>query len=50
MGESNLVLHNAFKDMVAQGFFIPNDPYQRTSFVAVFFPILQEVVDEYIGV
>ena len=41
---------NAFKEMVTQGFFILDDPYQRASFVAIFFPILQEVIDEYVGV
>ena len=36
--------------MVTQGFFILDDLYQKASFVAIFLPILQEVVDEYVGV
>ena len=41
---------NAFKDLVSNGLFIPDDPYQRASFVVIFLPILQQAVDEYIGV
>lgn len=36
--------------MVDEGLFIPDDPFQRASFIALFLPILQEVVDEYVGV
>jgi hypothetical protein len=37
---------NAIEDMVQQGHFIPDDPYQRASFQAVYIPILQDIVIE----
>lgn len=41
---------NAFKVMVSEGLFTLDDPFQQASFIAVFLPILQQVVDEYVGV
>jgi hypothetical protein len=41
---------NAIEDMVQQGHFIPNDPYQRASFQVVYIPILQDIVNEWIGI
>ena len=36
--------------MVSEGLFTPDNPFQRASFIAVFLPVLQQVVDEYVGV
>ena len=36
--------------MVQQGHFMPDDPYQRASFQAIYIPILQEIVNEWIGI
>jgi hypothetical protein len=41
---------NAIQEMVLQGLYIPDDPYQWASFIEVYVPILQEVVNEYVGV
>jgi hypothetical protein len=41
---------NAIKEMVYEGVFIPDDLYQRASFIAVFLPLLQQAVDEYVGI
>lgn len=40
----------AIEEMVLQRLFIPDDPYPRTSLVEVYVPLIQKVVDEYIGV
>jgi hypothetical protein len=36
--------------MVLQGLFIPNDPYHQHSFVTMFLPMLQAIVNEYVGI
>ena len=41
---------NAIQEMVDQGYFIPDDPYHRASFQDVFIPILQEIINEWIGI
>jgi len=41
---------NAIQEIVQEGYFIPDDPYQRASFQVVYIPILQDVVNEWIGV
>jgi hypothetical protein len=40
---------NAIQEMVDQGYFIPDDPYHRISFQDVYIPILQEIINEWIG-
>lgn len=40
---------NAIQEMVDQGYFIRDDPYHRISFQDVYIPILQEIVNEWIG-
>ena len=41
---------NAIQEIVEQGYFIPDDPYHRASFQAIYIPILQDIVNEWIGV
>ncbi|KAG0574819.1 hypothetical protein KC19_VG294400 [Ceratodon purpureus] len=40
---------NAVQEMVDQGYFIPDDLYHRISFQDVYIPILQEIINEWIG-
>lgn len=41
---------NAIQEMVDQGYFIPDDPYHRCSFQDLYIPVLQEIVNEWIGI
>ena len=41
---------NAIQEMVDQRYFIPDDRYHRASFQDFFIPILQKIINEWIGI